>query len=193
VGWLRPIGETTSTFSDIINCQIDHRATGFFSTIVVGIAGAGALKRVVESESKALIFFEIVYHPRRFFIGLAVVNSSARCGRHSGRREHRHRQKRSPKPIPKTFVETIVTRFHRALMTRWRAADVLQIGRSAFCSRSRVRVGEKGQPIVRAMESLAHNHVQVHDYVMMFAPIGVGAAMAQHHWHPKVPACWSIS
>src|SRR5205814_4727639 len=39
-------------------------------------------------------------------------------------------------------------------------------------------VGEKGQPIVRAMESLAQIMFKFTNYVMMFAPIGVGAAMA---------------
>ena len=39
-------------------------------------------------------------------------------------------------------------------------------------------VGEKGKPIVRAMESLSQVMFKFTNYVMMFAPIGVGAAMA---------------
>src|SRR5207253_4690833 len=39
-------------------------------------------------------------------------------------------------------------------------------------------VGEKGRPIVRAMESLSQIMFKFTNYVMMFAPIGVGAAMA---------------
>jgi len=39
-------------------------------------------------------------------------------------------------------------------------------------------VGERGKPIVRAMESLAQIMFKFTNYVMMFAPIGVGAAMA---------------
>src|SRR4029077_13923694 len=39
-------------------------------------------------------------------------------------------------------------------------------------------VGEKGQPIVRAMESLSQVMFKFTNYVMLFAPIGVGAAMA---------------
>jgi proton glutamate symport protein len=39
-------------------------------------------------------------------------------------------------------------------------------------------VGEKGKPIVRAMESLAQIMFKFTNYVMLFAPIGVGAAMA---------------
>jgi proton glutamate symport protein len=39
-------------------------------------------------------------------------------------------------------------------------------------------IGEKGRPIVRAMESLSQVMFKFTNYVMMFAPIGVGAAMA---------------
>ncbi|PYL26514.1 MAG: hypothetical protein DMF45_14110, partial [Verrucomicrobia bacterium] len=39
-------------------------------------------------------------------------------------------------------------------------------------------VGEKGKPIVRAMDSLSQIMFKFTNYVMMFAPVGVGAAMA---------------
>ena len=39
-------------------------------------------------------------------------------------------------------------------------------------------IGEKGKPIVRAMESLSQVMFKFTNYVMRFAPIGVGAAMA---------------
>src|SRR5207244_3750402 len=44
-----------------------------FSTIVVGIAGAGALKKVGRMGIKALVYFEIVT-TAALFIGLAIVN-----------------------------------------------------------------------------------------------------------------------
>jgi proton glutamate symport protein len=39
-------------------------------------------------------------------------------------------------------------------------------------------IGDTGRPIVRAMESLSQVMFKFTNYVMMFAPIGVGAAMA---------------
>jgi proton glutamate symport protein len=39
-------------------------------------------------------------------------------------------------------------------------------------------VGEKGKPIIRAMDSLSQIMFRFTNYVMLFAPIGVGAAMA---------------
>ena len=57
--------------------------------------------------------------------------------------------------------------------------DVLQIVAFAVLFSMAVSaVGEKGQPIVRAMESLSQVMFKFTNYVMMFAPIGVGAAMA---------------
>src|SRR5207237_2280069 len=44
-----------------------------FSTVVVGIAGAGALRKVGRMGIKALIYFEVVT-TAALFIGLAVVN-----------------------------------------------------------------------------------------------------------------------
>jgi proton glutamate symport protein len=57
--------------------------------------------------------------------------------------------------------------------------DVLQIvAFSVLFAMAVSAVGEKGKPIVRAMESLSQVMFKFTNYVMMFAPIGVGAAMA---------------
>jgi Na+/H+-dicarboxylate symporter len=57
--------------------------------------------------------------------------------------------------------------------------DVLQIvAFSVLFALAVSSVGEKGKPIIRAMESLSQIMFKFTNYVMMFAPIGVGAAMA---------------
>ena len=57
--------------------------------------------------------------------------------------------------------------------------DVLQIVAFAFYSPWPFRPSvKKAEPIVRAMESLSQVMFKFTNYVMMFAPIGVGAAMA---------------
>src|SRR5947199_6883017 len=75
IGWLRPDwGNKVYFLRDIfINLIKAIIAPLVFSTIVVGIAGAGALKKVGRIGIKALIFFEIVTTVA-LFIGLAVVN-----------------------------------------------------------------------------------------------------------------------
>jgi len=57
--------------------------------------------------------------------------------------------------------------------------DVLQIvAFSVLFALAVSAVGEKGKPIVRAMDSLSQIMFKFTNYVMMFAPVGVGAAMA---------------
>src|SRR6201984_2698320 len=75
IGWLRPDwGNKIYFLRDIfINLIKSIIAPLVFSTIVVGIAGAGALKKVGRMGIKALIFFEIAT-TAALFIGLAVVN-----------------------------------------------------------------------------------------------------------------------
>src|ERR1700751_6271420 len=75
IGWLRPDwGNKLYFLRDIfINLIKSIIAPLVLSTIVVGIAGAGALKKVGRMGIKALIFFEIAT-TAALFIGLAVVN-----------------------------------------------------------------------------------------------------------------------
>src|SRR5204862_7444944 len=75
IGWLQPgWGNKVYFLRDIfINLIKSIIAPLVFSTIVVGIAGAGALKKVGRIGIKALIFFEVVT-TAALFIGLAVVN-----------------------------------------------------------------------------------------------------------------------
>src|SRR5881398_3092947 len=75
IGWLRPDwGNALYFLRDIfINLIKSIIAPLVFSTIVVGIAGAGALRKVGRMGIKALIYFEIVT-TAALVIGLAVVN-----------------------------------------------------------------------------------------------------------------------
>src|SRR5438552_16290720 len=75
IGWLRPDwGNAVYFLRDIfINLIKSIIAPLVFSTIVVGIAGAGALRKVGRMGIKALVYFEIVT-TAALFIGLAVVN-----------------------------------------------------------------------------------------------------------------------
>src|SRR4030088_3255419 len=75
IGWLRPDwGNKVYFLRDIfINLIKSIIAPLVFSTIVVGIAGAGALRKVGRMGIKALVYFEIVT-TAALFIGLAIVN-----------------------------------------------------------------------------------------------------------------------
>jgi len=73
----------------------------------------------------------------------------------------------------------VVHAFPSSVIEAMVRGDVLQIVAFAVLFSMAVSaVGEKGKPIVRAMESLSQVMFKFTNYVMMFAPVGVGAAMA---------------
>src|SRR6266404_2787381 len=75
IGWLKPDwGNKIFFLRDIfLNLIKSIIAPLIFSTLVVGIAGGGDLKKVGRMGAKALIYFEVVT-TAALFIGLGVVN-----------------------------------------------------------------------------------------------------------------------
>src|SRR6266480_122636 len=180
IGWLRPDwGNAVYFLRDIfINLIKSIIAPLIFSTIVVGIAGAGALRKVGRMGIKALIYFEIVT-TAALFIGLAVVNFTKPGAGVTLAATNTDVLKTIGQTHPKTLVETIVHVFPSSVIEAMVRGDVLQIvAFSVLFALAISAVGEKGKPIVRAMESLSQIMFKFTNYVMLFAPIGVGAAMA---------------
>jgi len=180
IGWLRPDwGNAVYFLRDIfINLIKSIIAPLVFSTIVVGIAGAGALRKIGRMGVKALIYFELVT-TAALFIGLAVVNFTKPGSGVTLAAGNTDIVKAIGQSHPKTFVETLVHVFPSSVIESMVRGDVLQIvAFSILFALAVSAVGEKGKPIVRAMESLAQIMFKFTNYVMMFAPVGVGAAMA---------------
>jgi Na+/H+-dicarboxylate symporter len=180
IGWLRPEwGNKVYFLRDIfLNLIKSIIAPLVFSTIVVGIAGAGALRKVGRMGVKALVYFEIVT-TAALFIGLAVVNFTRPGVGVTLAVANADAIKTIEQSHSKTLIETLVHAFPSSVIESMVRGDVLQIVAFAVLFAMAVSaVGEKGKPIVRAMESLAQVMFKFTNYVMMFAPIGVGAAMA---------------
>jgi proton glutamate symport protein len=147
-----------------------------FSTLVVGIAGGGDLKKVGRMGLKALLYFEIVT-TIALFIGLGVVNLTKpgygvtlTAARDISQLQQVHAQ---------GFREMLVHIFPSSVLDAMVRGDVLQI--VAFAVLFAVAVsalGQRAAPILRGCEALSQVMFKFTGYVMMFAPIGVGAAMA---------------
>jgi proton glutamate symport protein len=180
IGWLRPDwGNAVYFLRDIfINLIKSIIAPLVFSTVVVGIAGAGALRKVGRMGIKALIYFEIVT-TAALFIGLAVVNFTKPGVGVTLAASNIDITKTIAQSHPKTLIETLVHVFPSSIIESMVHGDVLQIVVFAVLFAMAVSaIGEKGRPIIRAMESLSQVMFKFTNYVMMFAPFGVGAAMA---------------
>src|SRR4029078_6894767 len=117
IGWLSPDwGNKVYFLRDIfLNLIKSIIAPLVFSTLVVGIAGGGDLKKVGRMGVKALLYFEVVT-TIALFIGLAVVNiikpgsgvslaaNAADVGQQLGQAH------------PKTLVETLVHIFPASIV-----------------------------------------------------------------------------
>jgi proton glutamate symport protein len=180
LGYVRPDwGNAVFFLRDIfLNLIKSVIAPLVFSTLVVGIAGGGDLKKVGRMGAKALLYFEVVT-TAALFIGLAVVNlvrpgvgvqlvvKSTEIADQIGQNH------------PKTLVETLTHIFPASVVDAMVRGDVLQIvAFSVLFAMAVSAMGERGRPILRACESLSQIMFKFTGYVMMFAPVGVGAAMA---------------
>jgi proton glutamate symport protein len=149
-----------------------------FSTLVVGIAGGGDLKKVGRMGAKALLYFEIVT-TIALFIGLAVVNFTRPGVGVALTAPVTSTVQQIEETHPQTLVGTLVHIFPASIVDAMVRGDVLQIvAFSVLFAMAVSAMGEKRKPILRAMDSLSQIMFRFTSYVMMFAPIGVGAAMA---------------
>jgi proton glutamate symport protein len=149
-----------------------------FSTLVVGIAGGGDLKKVGRMGIKALLYFELIT-TIALLIGLCVVNltrpgDGVYLAAPSGDMVNPVGQSR-----PKTVIETLVHIFPASIVDAMARGDVLQIvAFSVLFAMAVSSIGEMGQPIVSFCESLSQVMFRFTGYVMLCAPVGVAAAMA---------------
>ena len=181
LGYFRPAwGNRVFFLRDIfLNLIKSIIAPLVFSTLVVGIAGGGDLKKVGRMGAKALLYFEVVT-TIALFIGLGVVNLTrpgvgvVLAGDTSTSSIQSIQQTQ-----PQNLVGTLTHIFPASIVDAMVRGDVLQIvAFSVLFAMAVSAMGEKGRPILRACESLSQIMFRFTSYVMLFAPIGVGAAMA---------------
>jgi proton glutamate symport protein len=179
LGWLKPEWGNAVYFLRDIFLNLIKSVIGplVFSTLVVGIAGGGELRKVGRMGVKALIYFEIIT-TAALFIGLAVVNLT-KPGVGVSLSGSTEAIKSIGENHPRTLVETLVHVFPSSVVDSLVRGDILQIVAFAVLFAMAVSaIGEKGKPVLRAMESLSQVMFKFTNYVMMFAPLGVFAAMA---------------
>lgn len=179
LGWMVPEWGIKSFFlRDIfLNLIKSIIAPLIFSTIVVGVAGGGDLKKVGRMGVKSLLYFEVVT-TAALFIGLAVVNW-IRPGVGVSLHANTSELGSLAATHPKTLIETLVHIFPASLIDAMARGDVLQIvAFSVLFGLAVATLGQKGQPLLIFCESLSQVMFRFTSYVMMFAPFGVGAAMA---------------
>ena len=182
IGWIRDV------FIHLIKAII---APLVFATVVVGIAGGGG-KHIGRLGLKAGIYFEVVT-TLALVVGLLVVNLvqpgtgvvlSGDPGSIASIMETQ----------PKTVIETILHIFPTSIIDAMAKGDVLQIVTfSVIFALALSALGERARPMIDWCDTLAQTMFKFTNIVMMFAPLGIGAAMAATIGHQGLEILKSLS
>jgi proton glutamate symport protein len=182
IGWIRDV------FIHLIKAII---APLVFATVVVGIAGGGG-KHIGRLGLKAGIYFEVVT-TLALVVGLLVVNLvqpgtgvvlSGDPGSIASIMETQ----------PKTVIETILHIFPTSIIDAMAKGDVLQIVTfSVIFALALSALGERARPMIEWCDTLAQTMFKFTNIVMMFAPLGIGAAMAATIGHQGLEILKSLS
>src|SRR5436853_779024 len=147
-----------------------------FGTLVVGIAGHSNLKQVGRMGIKALAYFEVVT-TIALFIGLAAINIS-RAG--VGVQLPAAARTEQLDAVKQTPADIILHIFPENIAKSVADGQVLQIVVFSiiFGIALALLKEDKRKPMLAFAESLSETMFKFTNVVMLFAPIGVGAAIA---------------
>jgi proton glutamate symport protein len=183
IGWLEPgwgtgLKPMATIFLRMIKMII---APLIFSTLVIGIAGTGDFKKVGRIGLKAIIYFEIAT-TIALLIGLVTVNVF-KPGQYVPQTVT---QQAAPAESAKKLVqqpqsgsEFLTNVFPESVVKAMAEGNILQlVVFSIFFGLALAAIGEKGQPLVSVLNTVAETMFRFTDFVMRFAPLGVMAAIA---------------
>src|SRR5262245_61488581 len=149
-----------------------------FSTLVVGIAGAGDFKAMGRIGLKAILYFEAAT-TIALFLGLALVNLFQPGGGVTLQSRGNLTTVSTLSQSQQQPWDIFVHLFPTSVVDAMARGDILQIVVfSTFFGIAVASIGPKGQPVIDILESTAQVMFKVTGYVMVFAPVGVFAAIA---------------
>jgi proton glutamate symport protein len=171
-GTAKQLGPVSDVFLRLIRSIV---APLIFGTLVAGMAGGGDLKRMGRIGVKAIVYFEIVT-TAALFLGLAAVNL-VRPG--VGVPIERTAAEAAVAPAPATASSLLERVVPASIVDAMARNDALQIVVFAFLfGAACAAVGAKAQPVASFCAALAEVMFRYTRYVMVLAPLGVGAALA---------------
>ena len=150
-----------------------------FTTLAVGIAKLGDMKTVGRVGGKAMLWF-ITASLVSLSLGLLLVNifkpGVGADIKHTDVAAVNDLLEKSKGFSLQKFVEHVVP---RSVIEAMANNEILQlVVFSIFFGIALTAVGKKGEPIINALDSLAHVILKMVGYVMYLAPVGVFGAMA---------------
>ncbi|MBI2833704.1 MAG: cation:dicarboxylase symporter family transporter [Acidobacteria bacterium] len=149
-----------------------------FSTLIVGIAGTGDLKSMGRIGLKAIIYFEAATTVA-LFMGLALVNIFQPGAGLAWDMRGDQSQVTGMAQTQQGPWDIFLHLFPTSVIDAMAKGDILQlVVFSLFFGIALAAIGRKGQPVLDVLDSTAQVMFKFTGYVMLFAPIGVMAAIA---------------
>lgn len=170
--YLKPIGDIFIRLIKMIVVPI------VLSTLVVGVAGVGDMKRLGKLGGKTILYFEVVTTVA-IVVGLLFANvmkpGSGVDMSHLAKgdiQKYVDTTEQVSHQFMDTFVNIVPTNIFKSLAS----GDMLAIIFFAvFLGMGVAAIGEKGKPVLHFFEGMAEAMFWVTNKVMMFAPFGVFA------------------
>ena len=173
---LRPLGDGFIALVKMLISPI------IFCTVVLGIAGAGDMKKVGRVGGKALLYFEIV-STVALGIGIAVANLvrpgagfNADAAALDARAVADYARRATTQTTTDFILHIIPTTFFDAFVG---SGDLLQVLFVAVLfGYAMTHLGERARPVHAFLETCSHIFFAMMNALMKLAPIGAGGAMA---------------
>jgi proton glutamate symport protein len=174
-GYAEQIKPLADTFLRMIKMII---APLLFCTLVVGIAGTGDIKAMGRIGLKAIIYFEVAT-TIALFLGLGLVNVFKPGAGITILSTGTDALKAIQDTKAHNGWDMLVTMFPTSVVDAMAQGNILQlVVFSLFFGIGVAAIGAKGRPVLDLLESIAQVMFKFTGYVMLFAPIGVMAAIA---------------
>ena len=153
-----------------------------FCTVVLGIAGAGDMKKVGRVGAKALLYFEVV-STVALLIGLVVVNTlrpgagfNADPATLNASAVADYAKRATTQSTTDFLLGIIPTTFLDAFTGSGSLLQVLFV--AILFGYAMTRMGEKGRAVHQFIEECSHIFFAMMNVLMKLAPLGAGGAMA---------------
>lgn len=189
--WIQWVRVLSRIFLNLIKMLI---APLIFSTLVVGIAGAGDMRKVGRVGIKAMAYFTMATL-LALVIGLVAVNiTKPGVGVNLPSEQSAEAKEIAANAGKMTPQNHIVNVFPTSLIKSMAENDVLQIVVfSLIFAVALAGIGEKARPMIAFCESLSEAMFKFTNYVMKFAPWGVGAAIAVTVGGKGLGVLWNLA
>jgi aerobic C4-dicarboxylate transport protein len=173
---LKPLGDAFIALVKMLISPV------IFCTVVLGIAGAGDMKKVGRVGGKALVYFEIV-STFALLIGLTIVNVIRPGGSFNVDPATLDAQAVSSYAKAATEQSTVEFLMHLIPVTFTDAftgnGNLLQVlVLAVLFGYAMIRLGRAGEPVHRFIDGCSHIFFGMMNAIMRLAPLGAGGAMA---------------